>query len=170
MSNWVKSLTSMHFAKKRTSKSMSRVTIYTDGACAGNPGPGGWGALLIFKDKKKEIFGYDNSTTNNRMEMQAAILALKELKTSCYVDLYTDSKYLMQGITEWIHNWQKNGWKTKNKKPVKNADLWQALQVELARHHQVNWNWVKGHASTEGNIIADSLAVRGKEQAIRNIG
>lgn len=148
--------------------SQPRVTIYTDGACSGNPGPGGWGALLVFGKAEKEIFGYDHSTTNNKMEMQAAILALKELRKSCYVDIYTDSKYLKQGVTEWMHKWIKNGWKTSNNKPVKNIDLWINLQKELKKH-TVNWHWVKGHGTNIGNIKADRLAVLGKEKAIKMI-
>lgn len=149
--------------------SQLKVDIYTDGACAGNPGPGGWGALLIFKDKQKKIFGHSTNTTNNQMEMQAAISALKELKRSCIVDIYTDSKYLQQGITQWIGKWQANNWRKSDGKPVKNIEYWQKLQQEL-HGHKVTWFWVKGHADNEGNNIADQLAVYGKEQAIKEIG
>ena len=139
---------------------MSTVTIYTDGACSGNPGPGGWGALLTSGEHEKELCGGEAETTNNRMELQAAIEALNALKRSCEVDLWTDSQYVKGGITGWIHGWKKNGWKTANKKPVKNAELWQALDEALKRH-KVNWHWVKGHAGHEGNERADELARRG---------
>ncbi|TLP45654.1 ribonuclease HI [Cohaesibacter sp. CAU 1516] len=139
---------------------MSTVTIYTDGACSGNPGPGGWGALLTFGEHEKELCGGEAETTNNRMELQAAIEALNALKRACEVDLWTDSQYVKGGITGWIHGWKKNGWKTANKKPVKNAELWQALDEALKRH-KVNWHWVKGHAGHEGNERADELARRG---------
>lgn len=140
------------------------VEIYTDGACSGNPGPGGWGALIIFNDHRKEIFGHQAETTNNQMEMLAAINALKELKKPCKIKLYTDSKYLEQGITSWIKNWQKNNWLKSDNKPVKNVELWQNLQHEIKRH-DIIWFWVKGHSNNEGNIIADRLAVKGKEIA-----
>ncbi|MCP5369473.1 MAG: ribonuclease HI [Rickettsiaceae bacterium] len=143
-----------------------RVLIYTDGACAGNPGPGGWGALLVFNDKKKEIFGYELNTTNNQMEIQGAIKSLRELKKSCKVDLYTDSKYLQQGITIWINNWKANNWKKSDNKPVKNLELWQDLDKELKKH-DITWHWVKGHGNNEGNILADKLAVQGKEEAMK---
>ena len=139
---------------------MGNVTIYTDGACSGNPGPGGWGALLTFGEHEKELFGGEAETTNNRMELQAAIEALNALKRSCEVDLWTDSQYVKGGITGWIHGWKKNGWKTANKKPVKNVELWQALDTALQRH-KVQWHWVKGHAGHEGNERADELARRG---------
>jgi ribonuclease HI len=137
-----------------------RVTIYTDGACKGNPGPGGWGALLIKGDAEKELFGGEPLTTNNRMELTAVIRALTALKRPCDVELYTDSQYVRQGIMAWIHNWKKNGWKTADKKPVKNADLWQALDA-LAAPHRITWHWVKGHADNPGNLRADALANRG---------
>jgi len=140
------------------------VEIYTDGACSGNPGPGGFGALLIFKANRKEIFGHQTNTTNNQMELQAAISALQALKTSCKVDLYTDSTYVQKGITEWIYNWQKNNWRKSDNKPVKNADLWQILQHEIQKH-DIIWHWVKGHSTNEGNNIADRLAVEGREIA-----
>ena len=138
----------------------SRVTIYTDGACKGNPGPGGWGAVLILGDSEKEMFGGESPTTNNRMELTAVIKALGALKRACSVDLYTDSQYVRHGITAWIHNWKKNGWKTADRKPVKNADLWQALDAAQASH-DIAWHWVKGHADTPGNLRADALANRG---------
>ncbi|SNZ05523.1 ribonuclease HI [Cohaesibacter gelatinilyticus] len=141
---------------------MGKVTIYTDGACSGNPGPGGWGALLLYGEHERELYGGEAETTNNRMELQAAIEALNALKRSCEIDLYTDSQYVKGGITGWIHGWKKNGWKTSNKKPVKNAELWQALD-EALRPHQVSWHWVKGHAGHEGNERADELARRGME-------
>ena len=140
------------------------VEIYTDGACSGNPGPGGWGALLIFKNKKKEIFGHQASTTNNQMEMQAAISALKCLKRRSKVKLFTDSKYLQKGITEWIHNWKKNNWLKSDNKPLKNVELWKNLQQEIEKH-DIIWSWVKGHSTNEGNIIADRLAVHGRDIA-----
>jgi len=134
-----------------------RVTIHTDGACSGNPGPGGWGAILQFRGAEKELYGGEPETTNNRMELTAAIEALAVLKRSAPVDLYTDSKYLRDGITQWIHNWKRNGWKTAARKPVKNADLWQRLDELLARQ-PVEWHWVKGHAGHDLNERADELA------------
>lgn len=141
-----------------------RVRIYTDGACSGNPGPGGWGAYLECEDAKKEIFGYSLDTTNNQMEIQAAIEALNCLKKSCTIDLYTDSRYLQLGITVWVHNWQINSWRTSNNKPVKNVELWQKLVTEIARH-DITWHWVKGHAENYGNILADKLALQGSKIA-----
>lgn len=140
------------------------VEIYTDGACSGNPGPGGWGALLRFGQVTKEIYGFAVSVTNNQMEMQAAIEALKILKKPCRVKIYTDSVYLQKGITEWIRNWQKNNWRKSDNKPVKNADLWRNLQQEIEKH-DIIWTWVKGHSGVEGNEIADRLAALGKELA-----
>lgn len=134
--------------------------VYTDGACKGNPGPGGWGALLIYKDHQKELFGGEENTTNNRMELLAAINALASLKRDCHLTLYTDSQYVRKGITEWIINWKKRNWRTANKKPVKNADLWQLLDNEVSKHN-VHWVWVKGHAGNVGNEKADELANRG---------
>ncbi|MFW2829355.1 ribonuclease HI [Sphingomonas sp. ID0503] len=136
---------------------MSDVVIFTDGACKGNPGPGGWGALLRFGDSEKELSGGEKLTTNNRMELMAPIAALNALKRPCAVTLYTDSKYVMDGITKWIFGWQKNGWKTASKQPVKNADLWQEL-VAAVRPHQVNWQWVKGHSGHPENDRVDALA------------
>ncbi len=136
------------------------VTIYTDGACSGNPGPGGWGALLIFGENTKEICGGEAETTNNRMELTAAIEALSALTRACEIELYTDSSYVKDGITQWIDRWKKNGWRTANKKPVKNEELWRALDDALSRH-TVNWHWVKGHAGDPGNEKADELARRG---------
>ncbi|MGJ8668207.1 MAG: ribonuclease HI [Oceanococcus sp.] len=141
---------------------MSIVTIYTDGACSGNPGPGGWGAHLTSGGKRRELCGGAPQTTNNRMEMQAAIEALNALKRSCQVELYTDSSYLRQGITEWMANWKRKNWKTSAGKAVKNQDLWQALDVAAARH-DVSWHWVKGHSGDEGNELADELAGKGME-------
>ncbi len=138
--------------------------IYTDGACKGNPGPGGWGALMKYKDTEKEFCGEETQTTNNRMEMKAAIEALSQLKRPCDVVLTTDSQYLRKGITEWIDNWKKRGWKTAAKKPVKNADLWQQLD-ELAQKHNITWNWVKGHSGHAENERADELANQGIESA-----
>jgi ribonuclease HI len=137
-----------------------KVTIYTDGACSGNPGPGGWGAVLIWGEHRKELSGGAPETTNNRMELQAVIEALAAMKRRAHIDLYTDSAYVKNGITAWIHSWKKNGWRTADKKPVKNADLWQAL--EAARHrHDVDWHWVKGHAGHPENDRADELARQG---------
>ncbi|MDZ4202430.1 MAG: ribonuclease HI [Gallionella sp.] len=138
------------------------VEIFTDGACKGNPGIGGWGALLSVKGKERELFGGEPHTTNNRMELLAAISALEALTRHCRVRLHTDSKYVQQGITEWVHNWKLRGWKTADKKPVKNDDLWRRLDV-LAAQHQVEWVWVKGHAGHDGNERADALANRGVE-------
>lgn len=140
-----------------TDASLPHVTIYTDGACRGNPGPGGWGAVLTSGRHEKTLKGYEAQTTNNRMELTAAIMALRELKRECLVDLWTDSEYLRKGITEWIHGWQKRGWKTAARQPVKNAELWRALLDETARH-RVNWHWVKGHSGHPGNDRADALA------------
>ncbi|HZP77454.1 MAG TPA: ribonuclease HI [Pseudolabrys sp.] len=137
-----------------------RVTIYTDGACSGNPGPGGWGAILTFGDHSKELMGGEPHTTNNRMELMAAISALEALKRPCVVDIYTDSQYLRGGITGWINSWKRNGWKTADKKPVKNVDLWQRLEAALG-HHRVQWHWVKGHAGHDMNERADELARTG---------
>jgi ribonuclease HI len=136
------------------------VQIFTDGACSGNPGPGGWGALLRFGAREKELKGGEALTTNNRMELMAAISALEALKRSCSVDLYTDSNYLREGITKWIHSWRRNGWRTAEKKPVKNAELWQRLDQALSRH-RIQWHWVRGHAGHVENERADALARQG---------
>jgi len=142
---------------------MKKVTIYTDGACSGNPGPGGWGAVLRSGKHEKEIFGGEKETTNNRMELTAAIKALEAIKTKSEIELYTDSTYVKDGITKWIINWKKNGWRTAAKKPVKNDDLWQELDKLIVKH-EVSWHWVKGHAGHEGNEKADMLAVKGSEK------
>ena len=136
---------------------MNQVEIYTDGACKGNPGPGGWGAWLRSGSTEKELFGGELGTTNNRMELMAVIEALSALKRPCAVTLYLDSEYVRKGITEWIHGWQKRGWKTAAKQPVKNADLWRELLAESQRH-EVRWHWVKGHSGHPGNERADALA------------
>jgi ribonuclease HI len=136
------------------------VTIYTDGACSGNPGPGGWGALLVSGDRRKELKGGEPQTTNNRMELMAAIMALEALKPSCSVDLWTDSQYVRQGMTSWLAGWKSNGWRTADKKPVKNADLWQRLEAARARH-EVRWHWVRGHAGHALNEHVDGLAREG---------
>ena len=133
------------------------IEIYADGACKGNPGPGGWGALLSFGEHERELWGGEALTTNNRMELTAVIEALATLKKRCTVALYTDSQYVRQGITEWIHNWKKRGWKTSDNKPVKNIDLWQRLDEAKARH-KVSWFWVRGHDGHEFNEAADALA------------
>jgi ribonuclease HI len=137
-----------------------RVVIHTDGACSGNPGPGGWGAILQCDGAEKELCGGEAATTNNRMELSAAIAALSALKRPSVVELHTDSQYLRQGITSWIRNWKRNGWRTADKKPVKNADLWQALDGLIATH-KVDWRWVRGHAGHDLNERADALARKG---------
>ncbi|MGB2130701.1 MAG: ribonuclease HI [Marinobacterium sp.] len=142
---------------------MKAVEIFTDGACKGNPGPGGWGAVLRYGEHEKELFGGAADTTNNRMELQAAIEALASLKRPCHVVLTTDSQYLRQGILQWMAGWKHNGWKTAAKKPVKNMDLWQALDEQVARH-EIEWRWVKGHSGHPGNEQADRLANRGVEE------
>ena len=144
---------------------MTRVEVYTDGACRGNPGPGGWGALLVSGQHRRELWGGEPATTNNRMEMTAAIEALAALKRRCQVDLYTDSQYVRNGITEWLPQWKQRGWKTADRKPVKNADLWRRLESEMARH-EVRWHWVKGHAGHAGNERADELANRGVDELV----
>ena len=141
---------------------MKSVRIWTDGACSGNPGPGGWGALMRYGETEKELYGGEENTTNNRMELTAAIAALNALKEPCQVELTTDSEYVKGGITSWIHGWKKNGWKTSNKKPVKNAELWQALD-DAVKRHKVTWHWIKGHAGHAENERADELARRGME-------
>ena len=141
-----------------------RVTIHTDGACSGNPGPGGWGAILQWGDKMRELKGGEAHTTNNRMELMAAIMALETLKRACDVDLHTDSQYLRNGIMTWIHGWKRNGWKTSDKKPVKNVDLWQRLDSALGQH-DIKWHWVKGHAGHDLNERADELAREGLAEA-----
>jgi len=138
----------------------ARVAIWTDGACSGNPGPGGWGAILCYGEHEKELCGGEALTTNNRMELLAAISALEALSRPCAVDLHTDSQYLRGGVTGWINNWKRNGWRTADKKPVKNDDLWRRLDAAAARH-DVHWRWVKGHAGDVMNERADALARRG---------
>ena len=140
-----------------------RVVIYTDGACKGNPGPGGWGALLVYRGTEKELWGGEPGTTNNRMELMAAIGGLMALTRPCAVQLVTDSQYVMKGIQEWLPNWKKRGWLTASKQPVKNADLWQALDEQVGRH-QVQWQWVRGHTGHPGNERADQLANRGVDE------
>lgn len=139
---------------------MTDVIIYTDGACSGNPGPGGWGAILVYGETRKELSGGEAETTNNRMELQAAIEALSALKRPCKAALYTDSVYVRDGITKWIKGWERNGWRTAAKKPVKNTELWQALQTAL-QPHDIDWHWVKGHAGHPENERADELARSG---------
>lgn len=142
---------------------MKKVEIYTDGACRGNPGPGGWGVLLIYQDTKKTLYGGAQDTTNNRMEMQAVIEALKALKSECEVNLYTDSKYVMDSVNKWLPGWKKRGWQTSNKKPVKNKDLWEILDI-ATKEHKIEWHWVKGHTGNPGNEKADALANRGIDE------
>jgi len=146
---------------------LTEVVIYTDGACKGNPGPGGWGAVLRAGTLEKELFGGERATTNNRMELMAVIQALASLKRPCQVQLYLDSQYVRQGITSWIHGWKKKGWRTAAGQPVKNAELWRRLD-ELAHGagHQIEWHWVRGHAGDPGNERADALANRGVEQVL----
>jgi ribonuclease HI len=139
---------------------VTEVVVYTDGACRGNPGPGGWGALLVAEGRERELFGGEALTTNNRMELTAAIRALEALKRRCRVAIYTDSQYVRNGILEWVAAWKRRGWKTADKKPVKNQDLWERLDA-LVADHDVEWHWVKGHAGHPGNERADALANRG---------
>ena len=147
-------------------EAIDEVTVYTDGACRGNPGPGGWGAILIARGKERELWGGDAATTNNRMELSAVINALQALKRRCRVTLYTDSKYVIQGIEDWMPGWKKRNWKTADKKPVKNRDLWEALDA-LTASHEIVWVWVKGHAGHAGNERADALANRGIDELAR---
>ena len=142
-----------------------RVELFTDGACRGNPGPGGWGAVLRFRDREKELFGGEPQTTNNRMELMAVIRGLQALSRACAVDVTTDSVYVKNGITQWIHNWKRNGWRTAAKKPVKNDDLWRMLD-EVAARHDIHWHWVKGHAGHPENERADALANRGIDELL----
>ena len=151
-----------------TKKPHKKVTIYTDGACSGNPGPGGWGVYMIYEQHEKRLYGSEADTTNNRMELTAAIEALKALNTRCDIDLYTDSVYVKDGITAWIENWIKNNWRTSNKNLVKNVDLWQDLH-NLTADHDITWHWVKGHSTNIGNNIADELAVLGRDKAVEKI-
>ena len=144
---------------------VNHVEIHTDGACKGNPGPGGWGVLLRSGDSVKELFGGEMDTTNNRMELMAVIRALQALKRACNVKVYTDSVYVQKGMTEWIEGWKKRGWRTADKKPVKNDDLWQELD-SIAQQHQIEWLWVKGHAGDAGNERADALANQGVAQVM----
>jgi ribonuclease HI len=147
---------------------MNTIDIYTDGACKGNPGPGGWGVLLKSGGTEKELFGGEADTTNNRMEMMAVIQALEALKRPCKVNLYLDSKYVLQGITEWIHSWKARGWRTASKEPVKNMELWQRLDAIVSTGgHEIDWRWVKGHAGDPGNERADALANKGASSILR---
>ncbi|MDE2148900.1 MAG: ribonuclease HI [Gammaproteobacteria bacterium] len=149
---------------------MKRVVIHTDGACRGNPGPGGWGALLAWNDHRRELSGGEAHTTNNRMELTAAIRALDALRESCQITLFTDSNYLRQGVTQWLAQWQARGWRTADRKPVKNQDLWKQL-ADAAARHQIEWRWVKGHAGNPENEMADRLANIGLERhALRAVG
>lgn len=145
---------------------LAQVVIYTDGACKGNPGPGGWGAILRYGQVEKEMFGGEPQTTNNRMELMAVISALEALKKTCVVEVWTDSQYVQKGIAEWLPNWKKRNWMTADKKPVKNADLWQRLEAATHPHH-IQWHWVKGHAGHPENERADQLANRGVEEMVR---
>jgi ribonuclease HI len=147
---------------------MSEVTIWTDGACRGNPGPGGWAAILIKGEHERELTGAEPDTTNNRMELTAAIRALEALKRSCKVRLYTDSEYLKRGITEWLEDWKRRGWRTADKKPVKNLDLWQQIEA-LAAKHDIEWHWVKAHSGIPENERVDVLANRAIDQMLGRI-
>jgi ribonuclease HI len=148
---------------------LSEVEIYTDGACRGNPGPGGWGALLLAQGREREICGGEPATTNNRMELTAAIRGLEALKRHCRIIMHTDSEYVRRGISEWMDNWKRRGWKTAAKKPVKNEDLWRQLD-EAAQWHDIDWRWVRGHDGNPGNERADALANLGLEQGFRDTG
>jgi ribonuclease HI len=148
---------------------MKEVTVYTDGACRGNPGPGGWGAVLRYGGHERLLQGGETATTNNRMELMAAIQALETLREPCRVTLYTDSNYLRQGLTEWLPQWHARNWRTADKKPVKNQDLWQRLDAAAARH-RIDWRWVKGHSGNEGNELADRLANEGVDGVLAGTG
>ncbi|HNC70217.1 MAG TPA: ribonuclease HI, partial [Pseudomonadales bacterium] len=148
---------------------MKQVEVFTDGACRGNPGPGGWGALLRYGESERELYGGEALTTNNRMELTAAIRALGALREPCHVDVYTDSQYVRDGVTQWMANWKRRGWRTADRKAVKNVELWQALEREAARH-QVQWHWVRGHSGHEGNERADRLANRGIDELVFDKG
>lgn len=149
-----------------TSDAPAHVDMWTDGACKGNPGVGGWGTLMVWNGREKEIFGGERQTTNNRMELTAVIEGLRLLKRPCQITLHVDSQYVMNGVTKWIHGWKRNGWKTGDKKPVKNKELWIELDEQVARH-QIEWVWVKGHAGDPGNERADALANKGVDEARR---
>lgn len=147
---------------------MKTVFAFTDGACRGNPGPGGWGALLRYGNHEREFYGAESHTTNNRMELMAAIAALEHLKEPCVVELTTDSQYVRQGVTQWLENWKRNGWRTSDRKPVKNQDLWQRLD-QAAGHHRVLWHWVKGHSGHAENERCDALANRAIDEMLRSM-
>ena len=142
------------------------IEVFTDGACRGNPGPGGWGVLLRYNDHQRELYGSEDNTTNNRMELMAAIKALESLNRPCIVSLTTDSQYVQKGITEWMANWKKRGWRTANKQPVKNQDLWQRLDLAMQRHQKVDWHWTRGHSGHPENEIADQLANRAIDELL----
>lgn len=148
---------------------MSRVTLYTDGACKGNPGPGGWGVVLFYGEHERHLWGGETNTTNNRMELRAAIEGLAALSRQCTVDLYTDSQYVRNGINQWMANWKRNGWRTAARKPVKNVELWQRLD-DLVQGHRIQWHWVRGHSGNDGNEQADALANRGAEEVMERGG
>lgn len=139
-------------------KSLKKIHIYTDGACRGNPGPGGWGALLRYDDQEKKLSGFDPDTTNNRMELMAVIMALNALTRSCVIEITTDSQYVKNGVNQWMQRWKQNGWRTSDKKPVKNQDLWESLDQAIKKHEKIEWHWVKGHTGHPENTLADKLA------------
>lgn len=147
---------------------MHKVEIFTDGACRGNPGPGGWGVFMRYNGHEKKIWGAERETTNNRMELLAAINALKNLNRSCHIELTTDSQYVRNGITRWLTQWKKNGWRTSDKKPVKNIDLWQELDAAVLQHH-ITWHWVKGHSGHRENEIADQLANHAIDELLKSV-
>lgn len=163
--------TNPSFRKGQTTEfCVKKIEIFTDGACRGNPGPGGWGVLLRWNGNEKCFYGSEENTTNNRMELQAAIEGLAALSEACEVELTTDSQYVRKGMTEWLKNWKSRGWRTASKKPVKNLELWQRLDQEVTRHHRVNWHWVKGHSGHTENEIADDLANRAIDELLTKRG
>lgn len=164
MCGWIRSSQIGEYTARPMKQDSAKVIMYTDGACRGNPGPGGWGVLIRYQGNRKTLKGYEADTTNNRMELTAVINGLAALKRECDIELYTDSKYVLQGMNDWIVNWKKNGWKTASKRVVKNIDLWQRLDMETTRH-RIDWQWVKGHSGNPDNDVADQLANQAIDQA-----